>query len=154
MRNLIISLICFVIFSTLLSPAVFSAEKIYIAFLWHMHQPIYYPYESLVETNNAGRYSFDLLNEVMNTRTGPYQTWPKDAVEAGSGFAHLGAQISFSGSLIENCNTLWGSASSATWDNAYDYGRGLQTSLGNPRLDLVAFGCIWVSSSTYGINWL
>ncbi len=27
---------------------------IYISFLWHMHQPIYYPYDSATQTENLG----------------------------------------------------------------------------------------------------
>ncbi|MCF8412893.1 MAG: hypothetical protein K9G44_05720, partial [Melioribacteraceae bacterium] len=35
---------------------------IYIAFLWHMHQPIYYPYKSITETENLGVYSFSVVD--------------------------------------------------------------------------------------------
>jgi hypothetical protein len=29
-----------------------KTNKIYIAFLWHMHQPIYMPYESVVQAQS------------------------------------------------------------------------------------------------------
>jgi hypothetical protein len=53
-----------------------------------MHQPIYYPYESPVQVDGAGRFSFSVV-DVHNQRFGPYTTWPRDAVQAGSGIAHL-----------------------------------------------------------------
>ncbi|MEI8346781.1 MAG: hypothetical protein WCG27_04890, partial [Pseudomonadota bacterium] len=112
-------------------------NKIYISFQWHMHQPIYWPLESVVQTQNNNRYSFNLY-DIFNSRRGPYTSWPFDAVKMAdeAGLAHAGAQISFSGSLIENLNNLWGS----TWPFDYTAGRQLKTSLGHPRIDLVAFG--------------
>ncbi len=84
-----------------------ESPKIYIAFLWHMHQPIYYPYENIVETQQSGVYSFSLY-DVHLSRTGPYTNWPKNAVQKGinEDMSHFGAQVSFSGSLIENLNNL------------------------------------------------
>lgn len=121
----------------------FSQAPIQIGFLWHMHQPIYYPYETPVEVDAAGRFSFSVV-DVHNQRFGPYTTWPLAAVQAGAGLAHLGAQVSFSGSLIENLNSLAAAGVNggmwAGWDAGYDTGVALATSLGNPRLDLVAFG--------------
>ena len=118
-------------------------EPIQIGFLWHMHQPIYYPYETILETDAAGHFSFSVI-DVHNQRHGPYTDWPLDAVQAGSGLAHLGAQVSFSGSLIENLNNLeTGGVGGGMWDNwdwGYDQGVSLTTALGHPRLDMVAFG--------------
>ena len=66
---------------------------IYIAFLWHMHQPIYWPYESVVQTEINNRYSFSVF-DIFNQRTGPYTSWAKDAVQMGinANFQHFGAQ--------------------------------------------------------------
>ncbi len=126
------------------SPSVAEAQQpIQIGFLWHMHQPIYYPYETPVQVDAAGRFSFS-VTDVHNQRFGPYTSWPYDAVNAGSGLAHLGAQVSFSGSLVENLNALEAAGVNGgmwnNWDWAYDLGVQLDTSLGNPRLDMVAFG--------------
>ena len=75
----------------LLSASMFAQESqkdaktnppIYIAFLWHMHQPIYWPYESVVQTQNNSRYPYSVF-DIHNSRTGPYTNWPKDAVEKG-----------------------------------------------------------------------
>ncbi|MCE9615107.1 MAG: hypothetical protein K8T26_12585 [Lentisphaerae bacterium] len=117
-----------------------AAAPIHVTYLWHMHQPVYYPYESANDTDANGRYNFSIRG-VHDERAGNYTTWPKDAVEQAAGRAgleHAGAQCSFSGSLAENLNNLWGSSTTAGWDDAYDYARNtLRTSLNNPRLDMV-----------------
>ncbi len=127
---------------------------IYIAFLWHMHQPIYYPYENVVQTNDANRYSFSVIN-VHTSRTGPYTSWPKGAVEKGLGLRKLGAQVSFSGSLMENINNIVAANRGfwSGWQNDYITARNWLTQAepsippgavsaggGNPRMDMVAFG--------------
>ncbi len=120
-----------------------TAAPIQIGFLWHMHQPIYYPYESVLATDAGGYFSFSVV-DVHNQRLGPYTGWPRDAVQAGLGQSHLGAQVSFSGSLIENLNALAGAGVHGgqwtNWDGAYDQANTWTTSLGHPRLDMVAFG--------------
>ena len=115
---------------------------IYISFHWHMHQPIYWPYEDIITTNNRHVYSYDLL-EIMFTRSGPYTSWPYNSVKAMADhdLAHGGAQVSFSGSLIENLDAIQNSgAGFQGWSQWYRNGRLLKTKLGNPRLDMVAFG--------------
>jgi len=123
--------------------ASFSAAQsppVQVGFLWHMHQPIYYPGESIVQTANAGRYSFS-VTDVHNQRLGPYTTWPKDAIQIGAGLPHLGASVSFSGSLIKNLNDLEtaGASQWSNWDQAYRAARAQTTVEGNPRLDLIGF---------------
>jgi hypothetical protein len=116
---------------------------IYIAFLWHMHQPIYWPYESVVQTDANVRYSYS-LTDIHNQRMGPYTTWPKDAVQKGinAGLSHFGAQVSFSGSLIENLNNieLNGNGNFQNWKSNWNYIKSQTTSAGNPRIDMVGFG--------------
>ena len=116
---------------------------IYIAFLWHMHQPIYWPYESLLVTDALGRYDYSVV-DIHNQRTGPYTSWPKDAVQEGitAGLGHLGAQVSLTGSLIENLNNLEaaGNLNFAGWKSHWTYIKNQSTALGNPRIDLVGFG--------------
>lgn len=116
--------------------------RIYIAFHWHMHQPIYYPYESVVATNNANRFSFS-LNHVHTSRSGPYTTWPRDAVMRGvnAGFGNFGAQVSFSGSLIENLENLAAAGVGfQNWKAPWNFIKNQNTVLGNPRIDMVGFG--------------
>lgn len=114
-----------------------TPPRIHIAFQWHMHQPIYWPYESVKQTQMQNRYSYNLF-DVFNQRAGPYTTWPRNAIASTirAQLPHAGAQVSFSGSLIENLNELFGSQ----WSHAYAEASGWRTSQGNPRLDLVAFG--------------
>lgn len=117
-----------------------SAEPIHVTYLWHMHQPIYYPYESPQTIDSNGRFNFSVQGVWDGDRVGAYTSWPKDAVQAGAdrGMAHAGAQMSYSGSLAENNNNLWGYCTGASWDDAIDWARnGLRTSLNNPRLDTV-----------------
>lgn len=111
-----------------------------VGFLWHMHQPIYYPGESIIQTTNAGRFSFSVV-DVHNQRLGPYTTWPKNAIQIGSGLPHLGASVSFSGSLIKNLNDLEAAGYSQwnNWEQAYRQARSLTTAEGNPRLDIIGF---------------
>src|SRR5690606_15705061 len=76
-----------------------AAEPIQVSFLWHMHQPVYYPYESPIATDALNRFSFSIV-DVHNQRLGPYRAWPADAINAATSLPHAGAQVSFSGSLI------------------------------------------------------
>ncbi|MCP4711298.1 MAG: glycosyl hydrolase family 57, partial [Planctomycetes bacterium] len=110
---------------------------------WHMHQPIYWPYESIIQTENNDRYDYSVI-EIHNVRTGPYTNWPANAVQMGvdAGLPHFGVQVSFSGSLIENLNNLedYGNPNFQDWRSDWNYVKTQTTSLGNPRLDMVAFG--------------
>ena len=92
-----------------------------------MHQPIYYPYESPIEVDANNRFSFSVV-DVHNQRLGPYIDWPRDAVQAASGLWHAGAQVSFTGSLIENLEQPRGRRRlglGTNWDWAYDESRQL-----------------------------
>jgi len=123
--------------------AAVAQPKTQFGFLWHMHQPIYYPYESIIATQNNNRYTFNVI-DVHNQRFGPYTTWPRDAVQSAAGLPHAGAQVSITGSLIENLNVLQAAGINggmwSNWKNGYNNGITLNTLLAKPRLDLVAFG--------------
>ncbi|MBX3432047.1 MAG: PEP-CTERM sorting domain-containing protein [Pirellulales bacterium] len=120
-----------------------AQAPIHVGFLWHMHQPIYYPGENITQTDAAGRFSFS-VTDVHNQRLGPYTTWPRNAIQSGLSLPHLGAQVSFSGSLIANLNQLEATGVNGgqwnNWEGAYKQAAQWDTSLGNPRLDLVGFG--------------
>ncbi len=123
------------------------ANPIYISFLWHMHQPVYFPYESVVTTDARGIYSFS-IRDIHDQRTGPYTSWPTDAVETGAGSAdtvvsnHFGTQVSFTGSLIENLNNFAADndANFTNWTFRWVQGANYSTTLGHRRLDLVNIG--------------
>ncbi|MBW1810142.1 MAG: hypothetical protein JRJ87_18235 [Deltaproteobacteria bacterium] len=113
---------------------------IYITFHWHMHQPIYWPYESIVDTEAAGSMGYSLYS-IHSDRTGPYTSWPRDAIDSGRSLAHMGAQVSISGSLIENLNNMAAAgAGFANWTDPWAEAMTWQTAESNPRLDLVNFG--------------
>lgn len=115
--------------------------KIYIAFQWHMHQPLYTPGETVIETHNSGSLSYDLI-DVFTSRTGAYTNWPSQAVNKLID-ANLpgGAQVSFSGSLVENLNVLEAETRHfANWKSHWNTMAAKRTDLGNPRIDMVAFG--------------
>ncbi len=116
---------------------------IYVAFLWHMHQPIYWPYENVTTTQANARYSYSVV-DIFNQRIGPYTSWPSDAVWKGinAGMGHFGAQVSFSGSLLENLDNLeaGGNGNFQNWKSAWNNIKNQNTTLGHPRLDLVGFG--------------
>ncbi|MEM1330368.1 MAG: GC-type dockerin domain-anchored protein [Planctomycetota bacterium] len=120
-----------------------GAQQTHVAFLWHMHQPVYVPYLMPTAVDGAGYFSFSVV-DVHNQRSGPYTWWPVNAVNSGLSQPHLGAHVSFSGSLIENLNSLEAAGVNggmwSGWKNAYRGGQSPRTSLGNQRLDLVAFG--------------
>ncbi|MBZ0171079.1 MAG: hypothetical protein K8E66_01740, partial [Phycisphaerales bacterium] len=131
----------FVLVFGMFVPAAASAAPIQIGFLWHMHQPIYVPY---LDPFGADPFFSFSVPDVHNQRFGPYTTWPKDAIEAGDHLAHLGAQVSFSGSLIENLNAIEASGINGgmwnNWDGAYRAAQSNLSNLGNHRLEMVAFG--------------
>ncbi|MEO0529277.1 MAG: hypothetical protein AAF266_01740 [Planctomycetota bacterium] len=128
--------------ASLLMPAA-AQEPINVGFLWHMHQPIYTPGQSITQTDASGRFSFS-ITDVHNQRFGPYTSWPRNAIQSGSSLPHLGAQVSFSGSLIENLNNLEAAGVNGgmwnNWESSYRQAAESQTTLGNPRMDLVGFG--------------
>lgn len=119
-----------------------ESPKVYIAFQWHMHQPIYTPGETVLETDKSGELSYPLINDVFMSRTGAYTSWPASAVKKLIA-ADLpgGAQVSFSGSLVENLNVLENAGRGYQgWKSNWTEMIGQKTALGNQRLDMVAFG--------------
>jgi len=113
-----------------------------------MHQPVYIPYyDAFTIVNNNGapggpHFSFSLF-DMWCSKSGPYKTWPTDAVEYGLDIPHLGAQVDLSGSLIEALNNLeynnWNNGFYSNWKNRFNQGKNYLTSSGNPRLDIVIF---------------
>jgi len=125
----------------LVSPVrMFANPPIYVAFQWHMHQPIYQPGQTVVESQNSGTFSYSLY-DIFTSRSGPYTSWPSNAVNKMTSFAHAGAQMSFSGSLVENLNCLESNGIAFSgWKSGLNNETSRKTSLGHQRLDMVAFG--------------
>jgi Glycosyl hydrolase family 57 len=131
-----------VLISVFLLTGIAPAQKIHIAFLWHMHQPNYFPGETIIETEAANHYDYSIY-EIHTTRNGPYTTWPADAVQMGidAGMPHFGAQVSFTGSLVENLNELENEGVAfSNWHQSWNQMSTATTTLGNPRIDMVGFG--------------
>jgi hypothetical protein len=140
--NRIVALAAAITAATLSRAHAQNPAPIEFGFLWHMHQPIYYPGENVVQTQQNNRYSFSLY-DVHNQRVGPYTTWPRNAVGAGSFLPNLGTQVSFSGSLVENINNLRnagvGGGMWNNWNSAYTQAKTWNTQRGNTRMDMIGF---------------
>lgn len=120
-----------------------TRPTIHIAFLWHMHQPHYYPGETIRQSDAAHRYSYR-IEDIFNQRIGPYTTWPRNAIKTamGAGLPFAGASVSFTGSLIEGLDHLEasGNGNFAGWKTPWREASAWRTAGGNARLDLVGFG--------------
>jgi len=132
-----------------------TAAPIHTTYLWHMHQPIYWPdqsvwegdaYEKAYETITLGHSESDVAAIFSKAdRVGDYQQYPRDALSTILDLPDAGAQVSFAGSLIENVTSLadngWqGGLYSPSWYQWYREARGWTTSGGRPRCDMVLVG--------------
>jgi len=140
------------------------SAPVHTTYLWHLQQPIYWPdkgtwdtnryqtcWESQWLKNNNGNWYSDGLQHPLNDledifnkadRVAAYQWRPKDAVQTILGLSDAGAQVNYSGCLIENVQSLadagqWGYSSG--WQGNFQTARSWQTSGGNPRMDMTAF---------------
>ncbi|MEZ5195968.1 MAG: hypothetical protein R2764_06095, partial [Bacteroidales bacterium] len=138
--------------------------QVHTTYLWHLQQPIYWPelsqwnpdhyqaaWESqYLKSNNGNWYSdgqqhpLNDLQDIFNKddRKAVYQWRAKESVQSLLGFTDAGAQVNYSGCLIENVNSLanagqWGYSNG--WENNYVTARNWQTSGGKPRMDIVGF---------------
>eukprot|EP01094_Clydonella_sp_ATCC50884_P018066 TRINITY_DN3275_c0_g1_i1.p1 TRINITY_DN3275_c0_g1~~TRINITY_DN3275_c0_g1_i1.p1 ORF type:complete len:738 (-),score=134.45 TRINITY_DN3275_c0_g1_i1:204-2321(-) len=126
---------------------------------WHLQQPIYWPAEvpsdknqyqfawqsMQLQSSQGGHPDADLQSIFGDDdRVAAYQYRCADAIDScdGLGAPDMGAQVSYSGCLMENINSLgqqsWGGYSS-TWNQRYAQERQKLTSGGFPKLDLVSF---------------
>lgn len=136
----------------------FGSTNLHTTWLWHVHQPIYWPdrrvsgsdhYETAWDTiqqQNAGRNhpSPEVLNNIFGLadRVAAYQSRPRDALNNLLGYANAGAQMSYSGALMENVQSLGAAGQlgySSAWYSGNQQARAWQTSSGKPRLDLLNF---------------
>ncbi len=132
-----------------------SATGVHTSYLWHMHQPIYWPagstwtpgrYETAYETITLGHSQnnvFDIFNK--DDRVADYQGYPRDAISSVLDLPDAGAQMSFAGALIENISSLgdagWnGGRYAGNWYAATRQAMGWMTSRGQRRLDPVLAG--------------
>lgn len=131
-----------------------TAAPIHTTYLWHMHQPIYWPerstwnataYEYAYETMSLGHSQNDLGTIFgSDDRVHDYQDYPKSALQSVLDLPDAGAQVSFAGSLIQNLNSLgaanWNGKYGANWWQSYRDAMAWSTSGGRRRLDPVIVG--------------
>ncbi|OGF03888.1 MAG: hypothetical protein A2W00_03145 [Candidatus Eisenbacteria bacterium RBG_16_71_46] len=136
-------------------PAATRAAPIHTSYLWHMHQPIYWPERSTWngaavefahETIALGHSQSDVFS-IFNSddRVHDYQDYPRVALQSVLEVPDAGAQVSFAGSLIQNVSSLgasgWnGGRYAPDWSQPYREAMGWTTSGGRRRLDPVVVG--------------
>lgn len=160
MRNLL----SFFVIILLIINAKPSLAQVHTSYLWHLEQPIYWPETSIWNSNeyqkawesqylkwNNGNWYDDGQQHPLNNiqeifdkddRKAVYQYRTKDAVQSLLSLPYAGAQVNYSGCLMENVNSLadagqWGYSSG--WQNHYTTARSWTTSGGRPRMDITAF---------------
>ncbi len=144
-----------------------AQEKLHFTYLWHMEQPIYWPdrqvsnaglgdrYERLAESlARGGAHPENNLSEIFGLpdRVAGYRFRMRDSIAAFAAFPNFGsvpeggAQISFSGGLIENLSSVGGTGYlggqyESDWWHWLREARGWVTQSGAavPRADIVVF---------------
>ena len=142
----------------LLVAATAAAEDVNFTYLWHLEQPIYWPdrqtsgedryeraWESIQRTDGGAAHPSNNLRDIFgkDDRVAVYQYRVRDCISSISWSARAGAQVSYSGGLIENIQSLGGAGQlgySSGWYNSLREARGWTTSGGKPRCDIVLFG--------------
>ncbi len=152
------------LFFILLFVGTCTYSQVHTSYLWHLEQPIYWPETSVwnpnvyqkawesqyLKWNNGNWYSdgqqhpLNNIQEIFGNddRKAVYQYRAKDAVQSLLGLPEAGAQVNYSGCLMENVNSLaeagqWGY--STGWQNNFVTARSWTTPSGKPRMDITAF---------------
>lgn len=142
--------ICIFVF---LGLSALAAGQVYTTYHWHLQQPIYWPEVSALNTHtyqkayesmtSGGAHPENDLDQIFGwaDRVAAYQYRIRDSIGTIQQ-ADGGAQISYSGCLVENVQSLANAGSlgySAGWENANRQARNWLTTGGNRRLDIVIF---------------
>lgn len=145
-------------FVTLVPLSLFASNtSVHTTWLWHLHQPIYWPdrapanhaadhYQNAWDTIQLGNVhpNDTSLTTVFGEadRVNAYQGEPGGTVSGLLGYPNAGAQLNYSGALMENVQSLaavgqlgYGSG----WNNGNAAARTWTTSGGKPRMDIVNF---------------
>lgn len=142
---------------TAFAPASAQAESVHFSYLWHMEQPIYWPaqqasgadryeraWESILRTDAGATNPENDLRDIFGKadRVAGYQYRTRDSVDLIRWTAEAGAQMSYSGGLVENIFSL-GNANqlgySPSWYQSIRQARSWTTAGGHPRMDVVVF---------------
>src|SRR5438552_1360228 len=144
---------------SLLSPrcAFGQNHSVHTSFLWHLHQPIYWPdkrasgdhYENAwdtIQAQDGGRPhpSPEILRQVfgLDDRIAAYQYRPKDSLSSITWLSKGGVQVNYSGALMENIQSLGTAGQLGYGGNWYQSNKDAKTwttSVGKPRMDLTNF---------------
>jgi len=133
-----------------------GAYKVYSTYLWHLQQPNYWPekvsgedrymaaYEHLSGSPTWPGHPENNIAEIFgkDDRKAVYQYRSRDAVSAVGWHPDAGAQLSYSGCLIENIRSLGNNYStgySPDWNAAITEATKWTTSRGKRRLEPVGF---------------
>lgn len=139
------------------SPAL-AQEKLHFTYHWHMEQPIYWPdqkvslpdryehaWESIQRTDGGAPHPANDLRAIFGKadRVAAYQGRPRDTVSSISWAPEAGAQMSYSGGLILNVESLAAAGQLGYGTDPFGptrQARGWPTvGTGAPRLDVVQF---------------
>ena len=134
------------------------AEQLHFTYLWHLEQPIYWPdqqatgadryeraWESILRTDGGAAHPENNLRDIFGwaDRVAAYQYRCRDSIDAIRWADEAGAQISYSGGLVENVQSLGDAGSlgySATWYSSLREARNWTTvGQSKPRCDIVVF---------------
>ncbi len=135
-----------------------TAENLHFTYLWHLEQPIYWPdrqfgspdryeraWQSIQRTDsNPGSHPYNNLRDIFGIadRVAAYQYRPKDTIDAIDWTPEGGAQVSYSGGLIENIWSLGDAGQlgfASNWTSHWRTARSWSTVGGKPRMDIVIF---------------
>lgn len=139
-------------------PSANPSSPLYMGYLWHLHQPLYWPgfvnasYPRMerawdtIQRQDQGRQhpNPEKLRDIFSVddRVHVYQWRMADSLRSLSAHLWSGAQSSYSGSLIENINSLgenYALGYSPQWSHSYRQLANERNSEGQRRLDFVNF---------------
>ncbi len=134
------------------------AEKTHFTYLWHLEQPIYWPdrqatgedryeraWQSIQRKDAGAAHPANDLRAIfsLDDRVAAYQWRPRDTINAIRWADEAGAQVSYSGGLIENIMSLGAAGQlgyTSAWMNPWREARNWRTAGANkPRCDIVIF---------------
>jgi len=134
------------------------AEKTHFTYLWHLEQPIYWPdrqttgedryeraWQSIQRKDAGAAHPANDLRAIfgLDDRVAAYQWRPRDTINAIRWADEAGAQVSYSGGLIDNIMSLRAArplGDTSTWMNPWREARNWRTAGANkPRCDIVVF---------------
>jgi hypothetical protein len=134
-----------------------AQENLHFTYLWHLEQPIYWPdqrvggsdryevaWESIQRRDAGAANPANNLRDIFGLadRVGAYQYRVRDSINAIRWSPEAGAQVSYSGGLIENIRSL-GNANqlgySSGWANSFREARLWTTPQNKTRCDIVLF---------------